>query len=172
MEVRVFEGSVLDAPADAIVNAANTELRHGGGVAAAIARAAGPALQRESRAAGHCPLGQAVATTAGRLPCRCVLHVPTIDYRNGGRRATDDELRTGVAAALRLARERGCASVALPILGAGVAGVPADLACRRIAEGLELALAAGDAPELVLVCAFSATDRVAAEAVFGPAAPR
>jgi len=169
MEVRIFAGSVLDAPADAIVNAANTELRHGGGVAAAIARAAGPDLESESRAVGRCTLGEAVATTAGRLPFRCVLHVPTIDYRAGGRRATAAELRGGVAAALRLAKARGCGSVALPILGSGIAGVPAGEACRRIAEGLEAARAAGEAPDVVFVCAFSAEDGRAAEAVFGRA---
>ncbi len=167
MEVQVFAGSVLDAPADAIVNAANTELRHGGGVAAAIARAAGPEMEAASRAVGSCPLGGAVVTTAGRLSFRCVLHVPTIDYRAGGRRATAAQLRAGVAAALRLARARGCTAVALPILGSGVAGVPAEEACRRIAEGLEVARAAGDGPDLVLVCAFSEADQLAAAAVFG-----
>ena len=167
MDVRVFAGSVLDAPADAILNAANTELRHGGGVAAAIARAAGPELEAASRAVGLCPLGAAVATTAGRLRFRCVLHVPTIDYRAGGRRATAAELRAGVAAALHLAKARGCGAVALPILGSGVAGVPAAEACRRIAEGLEVARSAGDGPEVVLVCAFSEADRRAAAAVFG-----
>ncbi len=169
MDVRVFTGSILDAPAEAIVNAANTELRHGGGVAAAIARAAGPAFEQASRAVGHCALGAAVATTAGDLPFRCVLHVPTIDYRAGGRRASAEELRDGVAAALRLAKERGCGSVALPILGSGVAGVPAAEACRRIALGLEAARASGNAPDAVLICAFSTSDVRAVESVFGPA---
>lgn len=167
MEVRVFAGGVLEAPAEAIVNAANTELVHGGGVAAAIAAAAGPEFVAASRAAAPCPLGAAVATTAGRLPFRCVLHVPTIDYRAQGRRATAEELGAGVAAALRLAAARGCGSVALPLLGAGIAGVPAAEACRRIAAGLEAACAAGEAPGVVLICAFSAEDRRAAAAVFG-----
>ncbi len=170
MDVRVFAGSVLDAPAQAIVNAANTELRHGGGVAAAISAAAGPEFARASAAVGFCPLGSAVATSAGRLPFRSVLHVPTIDYRAGGRRATPEQVRDGVAAAFRLARELGCASVALPLLGAGVVGLAPDEACRRIAEGLTRAEAAGDAPRTVLVCAFTEPERRAAEAVFGAAA--
>ena len=164
MRVRVFAGSVLEAPAEVIVNAANTELRHAGGVAAAIAAAAGPELERESRTVGFCPLGEAVATTAGRLPYRCVLHVPTIDYRAGGRRATSEEVRAGVAAAVRLARARGCRSLALPILGAGVVGMSPAEACRRIAAGLE---AAGQGPETVLICAFTSTERRVAVEVFG-----
>ena len=170
MEVRVFAGSVLEAPVEAIVNAANTELRHGGGLAAAIAAAAGPDFERASRQAGFCPLDSAVATAAGRLPFRCVLHVPTLDYRAGGRTATPAELRDGVAAALRLARERGCGSVAFPILGAGVAGLSPEEACRGIAEGL--AAAGGgpdDGPRTVLVCAYRPAEQRAAERVFPPA---
>lgn len=166
MDVRVFAGSVLDAPVEAIVNAANTELRHGGGVAAAIARAAGPDFERACRGLGHCALGQAVATPAGRLPFRLVLHVPTIDYAAGGRRASGAQLRDGVALALRLAVAGGCVSLGLPILGAGIAGFAGEQACRHIAEGLAAADAAGQSPATVLVCAFSAEDRRAAEAVF------
>jgi O-acetyl-ADP-ribose deacetylase (regulator of RNase III) len=170
MRLRVFRGSVLDAPADAIVNAANTELRHGGGVAAAIARAAGPELERESRQVAPCPLGGAVVTGAGRLPFRCVLHVPTIDYRSGGRRATAREIADGVTAALRLAAERGCRRVAFPILGAGVAGIPPEEACRAMQAGFAAAEKAGTAVEEVVVCAFSPTDQAAVDAVFGPPA--
>jgi O-acetyl-ADP-ribose deacetylase (regulator of RNase III) len=173
VEVRVFAGSVLEAPVEAIVNAANTELRHGGGLAAAIAAAAGPEFERASAAAGFCPLGSAVATPAGRLPFRLVLHVPTIDYRAGGRRASAGEIGSGVAAALRLAVQHGCSSVAFPILGAGVVGHAPEDACRAIAAGLT---AAGDPPGLrtVLVCAYREAERRAAVRVFGdggPAAP-
>lgn len=169
MRVRVLEGSVLDAGADGIVNAANTELRHGGGVAAAIARAAGPELERASRAVGYCPLGSAVVTPAGQLAARCVIHVPTIDYRAGGRRADRQQLQAGVRQALGLAVAQGCRSVAFPILGAGVAGIAPEEACRAMDEAFREAQATGAAPEEVVVCAFSATDRAAARRVWGAA---
>jgi O-acetyl-ADP-ribose deacetylase (regulator of RNase III) len=169
MRVRVVHGGVLDVEAEAVVNAANTELRHGGGVAAAIARAAGPDLDRESRAVGYCPLGSAVATTAGRLRAKVVVHVPTIDYREGGRPATAAELQAGVERALALARAHGCRSVAFPILGAGVAGFAPSTACRLLREAFARAEAAGEGPEEVWVCAYSAADRAAAREVWGPA---
>ena len=166
MRVSVFRGSVIDAPADAVVNAANTELRHGGGVALAIARAAGPELDAASRAVGYVALGSAVATPAGALPHRCVLHVPTIDYRSGGRRATPEQLREGVRMALRLAAEYGCAAVAMPMLGAGIAGGTPEEACRAIRDGIQAAAEEGCGVQQVYVCAFTGGDAVAAERVF------
>lgn len=166
MRVTVFEGSVLAAGAEAVVNAANTELRHGGGVAAAIARAAGPELERESAAVGYCALGDAVATGAGRLAAKCVIHVPTVDYRRGGRRATPEELGRGTARALQLAHERGCRSVAFPLLGAGVAGFAPATACELMKDGFARAEQSGQAPEEVFVCAFSAADRAAVRRIW------
>jgi O-acetyl-ADP-ribose deacetylase (regulator of RNase III) len=168
MRVEVLDGGVLAADAEALVNAANTELRHGGGVALAIARAAGEAFVRESEAVGYCPLGRAVCTGAGRLPARVVVHVPTIDYRAGGRRATRDELRQGVREALRLAAERGCRSIAFPILGAGIAGFTPEEACAIMAEAFRQVEAEGaPAPERVVVCAYSEADRRAVRATWG-----
>lgn len=159
MGVSVHAGSVLDVPADAIVNAANTELRHGGGVAAAIAAAAGPELVADSRRVAPCPLGSAAATVAGRLPVRCVIHVPTVDYR-AGRAASAAELTAGTAAALDLARARGCRRVAFPLLGAGIAGTDATSALR--------AMVAAFAADLdIVVCAYAAADRRAAATVLG-----
>ncbi len=89
--MRVHYGAVTELEVDAIVNAANTQLRHGGGVAAAIVRAGGREIQEESERIGWCDLGKAVATTAGRLKARYVIHVPTIDYAHG-RRASLDEI--------------------------------------------------------------------------------
>ncbi len=166
MEVAVLAGSVLDAGAEAIVNAANTELRHGGGVARAIAVAAGPALEAESRRVAPCPLGQAVATGPGRLGCRLVLHVPTLDWTTG-RRATPAELADGVRTALELAAAAGCRSVAFPLLGAGIAGLGARAACRALAAAFAHAAASGPVPERVIVCAFTEDDQAAARAVFG-----
>ena len=155
--MRVHHGPVTEFEADAIVNAANTQLRHGGGVAAAIVRAGGHAIQEESDHIGWCDLGQAVATTAGRLKARYVIHVPTIDYRNG-RRAGLDDIYRGTRAALALCRRLGLRSAAFPLLGAGIVGVPA----REVA--LAMARTIDEFPDIEsTVCAYSAADARAVE---------
>ena len=165
----IHVGSALEAEADAIVNAANTELRHGGGVARAIAVAAGPDFDGESRRVAPCPLGDAVVTGAGRLRYRRVIHVPTLEWSTG-RRATADELVSGAVRALQLAVQEGCRSVAFPLLGAGIAGMGARPACAALAEALTRAAAIGPVPERVIVCAFTAAEQVVAAEVFAATA--
>jgi O-acetyl-ADP-ribose deacetylase (regulator of RNase III) len=111
----VVRGDLLQEPADAIVNAANGHLAHGGGVAGIISRAAGPALQDESdtivRERGPFPTGSAVATTAGKLPFRAVIHAV------GPRQGEGDEeakLVRALAAAFGLAKTRGWQTVSFP----------------------------------------------------------
>ncbi len=72
--VRVIRGDITEAPVDAIVNAANSHLRHGGGVAGAIVRKGGGIIQEESDLIGYVPVGESVVTTAGRLPANYVMH--------------------------------------------------------------------------------------------------
>lgn len=122
MPVRLHYGDILDVTADVIVNAANTELQHGGGVAAAIARAGGPTIQEESDRLGWCDLGSAVMTGAGDLSAKFIVHVPTIDYRHK-RRASIDDVGQGSLAALTLAKEAGAGSIVFPLLGTGFAGL-------------------------------------------------
>jgi O-acetyl-ADP-ribose deacetylase (regulator of RNase III) len=155
--MRIYYGPVTEVTADAIVNAANTQLRHGGGVAAAIVRAGGRVIQEESERIGWCDLGKAVATTAGKLNARYVIHVPTIDYAHG-RRATVDDIHAGTRSALELCRKLGLKSIAFPLLGAGIVGVPA----REVAEAMARAMAEYPDIESTL-CAFSAADRKAVE---------
>ena len=78
-ELEVIQADVTALDVDAVANAANTQLRHGGGVAAAIARAAGPELERESRERAPIELGAAVPTTAGAMPARWVIHAATME---------------------------------------------------------------------------------------------
>jgi O-acetyl-ADP-ribose deacetylase (regulator of RNase III) len=155
--MKICYGAVTEMEADAIVNAANTQLRHGGGVAAAIVRAGGRVIQEESDAIGWCDLGKAVATTAGKLKARYVIHVPTIDYAHG-RRASLDDIYRGTRAALKLCRELGLRSAAFPLLGAGIVGVPA----REVAETMARAMAEYPDIESTL-CAYSAADVRAVE---------
>jgi putative ATPase len=121
---------------DAIVNAANEHLRHGGGLAAAIVRAGGPAIQDESVrwVTEHGPLspGSAAVTGAGSLPARIVVHVAGPRYRTD----QDNErlLRAAISAALTAAVEHGCRSVALPAISAGIFGYPLKEAATVIAS--------------------------------------
>jgi O-acetyl-ADP-ribose deacetylase (regulator of RNase III) len=132
-------------------------LRHGGGVAAAIVRAGGRVVQEESDRIGWCDLGQAVATTAGKLKARYVIHVPTIDYAHG-RRASVDQIYEGTRAALELCRELGLRSAAFPLLGAGIVGVPA----REVAQAMARAM--NEYPDIEsTLCAYSAADVRAVE---------
>jgi O-acetyl-ADP-ribose deacetylase (regulator of RNase III) len=159
--MEIHYGPVTELEVDAIVNAANTQLRHGGGVAAAIVRAGGRVIQEESDRVGWCDLGKAVATTAGALKARYVIHVPTIDYKGGGRAGLDDIYR-GTKAALELCRELGLKSAGFPLLGAGIVGV----APKGVAEAMARAIAEFPDIECTL-CAFSAADREAVEGLPG-----
>lgn len=134
--VRAIRGDLTRQDVDAVVNAANERLAHGGGVAAALARAGGRAVQRESDAwvRDHGPVGpgQAAVTTAGKMPARCIIHVVGPRYREG----QDNEalLRAAVRTALRTADEQSATSVALPAISSGIFGYPPDEASRVIAE--------------------------------------
>jgi O-acetyl-ADP-ribose deacetylase (regulator of RNase III) len=159
--MKIHYGPVTELEVDAIVNAANTQLRHGGGVAAAIVRAGGRVIQEESDRVGWCDLGKAVATTAGNLKARYVIHVPTIDYK-GGRRAGLDDIYRGTKAALELCRQLGLKSAGFPLLGAGIVGV----APKGVAEAMAGAIA--EFPDVeCTICAFSAADREAVEGLPG-----
>jgi O-acetyl-ADP-ribose deacetylase (regulator of RNase III) len=159
--MKIHYGPVTELEVDAIVNAANTQLRHGGGVAAAIVRAGGHVIQEESDRVGWCDLGKAVATTAGSLKAHYVIHVPTIDYA-GGRRAGLDDICRGTKAALELCRQLGLKSAGFPLLGAGIVGVPP----REVAAAMARAIAEVADVECTL-CAFSAADREAVKGLAG-----
>jgi O-acetyl-ADP-ribose deacetylase (regulator of RNase III) len=124
-------GNLLEEPVDAIVNAANGHLAHGGGVAGIIARAAGPALQEESdrivRSSGVLASGTAVATTAGLLPFKGVIHAVGPRYGEGDEEA---KLFKALSAALALARERGWEAMSFPAVSSGIFAVPLDVCAR------------------------------------------
>ena len=127
----MVRGNLLEEPVDAIVNAANGHLAHGGGVAAIISRAAGPALQAESDSlveeSGPFPTGSAIATTAGRLPFKAVIHAVGPRYGEGDE---EKKLTQALSAAFALAAGRGWQSVAFPAVSAGIFAVPLDICAR------------------------------------------
>jgi O-acetyl-ADP-ribose deacetylase (regulator of RNase III) len=128
VELEVREGDIAAVEADAIANAANDALWMGAGVAGALKRAGGDEIEREAMAQGPIELGAAVATTAGRLRARYVVHGAVM----GQDLRTDAELvRRTTCACLELADRLGCRSVALPAFGTGVGGFPLD-ECARL----------------------------------------
>ncbi len=129
-------GDITKIRSDAIINAANTELRHGGGVAAAIVAAGGEIIQKESDDIGGCSVGKAVVTGAGKLPAKWVIHVPTINYTSG-KKADLSDIKDGVLAALEIATNTHCKKVTFPLLGAGVVGLPAVDVARAMKESAD-----------------------------------
>lgn len=128
---QAVQGDLLAEPVDAIVNAANGMLAHGGGVAAVIARAAGPALQEESdrlvRGRGPVPTGSAAATGAGRLPFKAVIHAVGPRLGDGDEEA---KLVSALLASFGIAEDLGCASLAFPAVSSGIFAVPLETCAR------------------------------------------
>src|SRR5215210_2741353 len=131
-KVEVLETDITTLEVDAIANAANTMLRHGGGVAGAISRAGGPEVQKESDRRAPIGLGAAVETTAGEMPARWVIHAATMEL---GGPTSADIIRRATAATLWKAEELNVRSLALVAFGTGVGGFPLDEAARiEVAE--------------------------------------
>jgi O-acetyl-ADP-ribose deacetylase len=127
----VVRGNLLEEPVDAIVNAANGHLAHGGGVAGIISRAAGSELQAQSdrlvRERGPFATGSAVVTTAGKLPFKGVIHAVGPRYGEGDE---ERKLAQALTAAFACAQERGWRSVAFPAVSAGIFAVPLEICAR------------------------------------------
>lgn len=139
MNARVVDGDLLEQPVDAIVNAWNRNiipwwLLIPQGVSRAIKKRAGLAPFREVRRHGAIPLGQAVATGAGRLPFKLIIHVAGINMLW---RASERSIRDSVTNALRVAREHRVRSLALPLIGAGSGGFDEDRVLSLIVSALE-----------------------------------
>ncbi len=140
MRLWAARGDITEVDVDVIVNAANPGLLGGGGVDGAIHRAGGPAILEECRAVkaglpeGRLPRGQAVATTAGRLPARWVVHTAGPIWSASQDRS--DVLRSCYRESLRVADELGARSVAFPAISAGIYGWPMDDAARQAVAGV------------------------------------
>lgn len=138
--IEVLDTDITTLEVDAIANAANTQLMHGGGVAGAIARAGGPAVIAESRSKAPIGLGEAVETTAGEMPSKWVIHAATMEL---GGPTSAEIIRRATASTLRKADELGAKSLALVAFGTGVGGFPLDEAARIEVEELHRHLAGG-----------------------------
>lgn len=138
--IRLVRGDLTSLSTDAIVNAANDRLWMGGGVAGAIKRRGGAEIEREAVAKGPLPIGEAVATRAGRLPARHVIHTVTM-----GQDLTTSEpyIRAATRSALRVADALALRTVGFPALGTGVGGFPLDRAAAVMLEETRAHLQAG-----------------------------
>jgi O-acetyl-ADP-ribose deacetylase len=125
--LEVLDADITALDVDAIANAANTQMMHGGGVAGAIRRAGGSAVESESRAAAPIGLGEAVSTSGGEMPCKWVIHAATMEL---GGPTSAEIIERATRSTLARAEELGCRSLALVAFGTGVGGFPLEEAAR------------------------------------------
>jgi O-acetyl-ADP-ribose deacetylase len=129
--LRLVSADITEREVDAIVNAANSRLQHGGGVAGAIVRKGGHIIQEESDKIGFVPVGGAAITTGGKLRARYVIHAVGPMMGEGDE---DHKLKNAMNSVLKLATEKGLKSISVPAVSAGIFGFPKDR-CAKILTG-------------------------------------
>jgi O-acetyl-ADP-ribose deacetylase len=164
--IEALDTDITKLEIDAIANAANTDLAHGGGVAGAISRAGGPEVQRESDAKAPIGLGEAVETTGGAMPCRWVIHAATMHL---GGPTSAEIIRDATAATLSRADALGARSLALVAFGTGVGGFSIDEAARIEVGEVTRHLAEGSGLERVVFAVRGAQARDAFQAAIDEA---
>jgi O-acetyl-ADP-ribose deacetylase (regulator of RNase III) len=158
--VEVLDTDITALEVDAIANAANTRLLHGGGVAGAIVRAGGQSIQDESDRKAPVALGEAVATGAGSLPARWVIHAATMQL---GGPTSADIIRRATAATLWKAEELNARSLALVAFGTGVGGFPLQEAAEIEVEEVRRHLDTGSRLERIVFAVRGVEARTAFE---------
>ncbi len=155
-EIVILKGDITAVKADAIVNAANNRLWMGGGVAGAIKRAGGEEIEREAISKGPIKVGEAVATGAGRLKARYVIHAAAMGYDDQGRMIppSSESIRSATLNSLLLAEKLGLKSIAFPALGTGVGGFPLKEAAEIMVRTVREHLAKGSSLEKVVFVLF------------------
>ncbi|WP_431856754.1 O-acetyl-ADP-ribose deacetylase [Azospirillum sp.] len=148
----VVEGDITRVAVDAVVNAANSALKRGGGVDGAIHAAAGPELQAELDRIGGCPTGACRITRGYRLPAPWIIHAVGPVWR-GGTADEDSLLESCYRTAFALARRHGLASLAFPAISTGIYGFPKDRATRiAVAAVLDELSRDGTVTDVRFVC--------------------
>ena len=127
--LQLEQGDITDSTADAIVNAANSDLILGAGVAGAIRRKGGPSIQEECNRIGSCPVGNAVITSAGNLQARFVIHAVGPRWGEGHE---VEKLKNAASNSLQRAEEKELKSIAFPAIGTGIFGFPQKLAAKTL----------------------------------------
>src|SRR5215213_331197 len=136
--IQIVQGDITIEKVDAIVNAANERLRHGGGVARTISKKGGDAIQKESdawvRRHGPVPHARPAWTSGGQLPAKYVIHAVGPVWGDGDE---DSKLESAVTGSLQIAEELNCFSVALPAISTGIFGFPKERAAKIIFSAIE-----------------------------------
>lgn len=127
-------GDITEFSGDAIVNPANTLMIMSGGVAGAIKRKGDSTIEEEARKHAPVPIGEAIATTAGRLKTKYVIHAPTVEYPASP--STREYVYKASRAALITARKLGVKSIAFPLMGAGVGGLTPEESIEEILKAV------------------------------------
>ncbi len=146
--MRLVSEDLTERDVDAIVNAANSRLQHGGGVAGAIVRKGGRIIQDESDKIGHVPVGNAAMTSGGKLKARYVIHAVGPRMGEGDE---DNKLKNAINSVLKLATEKGLKSISVPAISAGIFGFPKDRCAEILVDGTAAFLKSNPAGPLEMV---------------------
>ena len=149
--IELVKGDITELKVDAIVNAANSRLKMGGGVAGAILRKGGWSIQEECDKIGYCPVGGAVITGAGKLKAKYVIHAVGPRMGEGDE---DRKLRNATLNSLKLAEKHGIKSMAFPAISTGIFGFPKDRCARIMLRTTVDYLKAGSNIEKVIFCLY------------------
>src|SRR5271166_3976229 len=155
------QGDLTEADCEAVVNAANTDLILGAGVAGAIRTRGGPQIQAECDRLSPIRLGQAAVTSGGNLKARYVIHAAAMHL---GGRASETSLRNATRNSLKRAAEKGIKSIAFPAIGTGIAGFPMNQCAEVMLEEIRDYLKSGRIPERVEMVLFDGAGLAAFEA--------
>ena len=153
-KLRLVRGDITERVVDAIVNSANSNLYHGGGVAAAIAAKGGKIIQEESDKIGYVATGNAVITSAGKLPCKAVIHV--VGPREGEGKE-NEKLAQAINSVLELAQQNNFKSISIPAISTGIFGFPKDKCAKiLVQESINFSQRQGphSRPEIIEFCIF------------------
>lgn len=149
--LELVQGDITDLDTDAIVNAANSALQLGGGVAGAIRRRGGPTIQQECNEIGHVPVGSAAITTAGSLKARYVIHAVGPRMGEGNE---DEKLRQATVNSLKLADDHGLRSISFPAISTGIFGYPLERCAKVMLESTLSYLRGNTGLERVVFCLY------------------
>ena len=150
-EIRLVKGDITELGVDAIVNAANSRLKMGGGVAGAILRKGGWSIQEECDKIGYCPVGGAVITGAGKLKAKYVIHAVGPRMGEGDE---DNKLKNATLNSLKLAEKHGVKSIAFPAISTGIFGFPKDRCAKIMLRTAVEYLKRGSRIERVIFCLY------------------
>ncbi len=146
--IKLLKGDLTDFEGDAVVNAANTDLILGGGVAGAIRRKGGPTIQEECNKIGKIKLGEAVVTKGGNLKARYVIHAAAMGFDEP---CTEESLRMSVHNSLLRSYEMKLKSIAIPAIGMGIASFPLKEGSKIMLETILNFVSKNDYPEIVYI---------------------